>query len=155
MFDNELNDVPPEFRQPVNRGGRGKKSPVDEAMVRRLAQINCTEIEIAYAVGISQSSLSKRFKHVIAEERNAGKISLRRSQWKKALEGNTTMLVWLGKNELGQSDSPSNEVNLTVNNGNGSAAASPLDELLRRKQKEDPAFIQALFERCGLQGGAD
>ena len=33
-----------------------------------------------------------------------GKASLRRAQWKAALNGNTTMLVWLGKQELGQND---------------------------------------------------
>jgi hypothetical protein len=33
-----------------------------------------------------------------------GRMSLRRLQWKKAQEGNTTMLIWLGKQYLGQSD---------------------------------------------------
>jgi hypothetical protein len=33
-----------------------------------------------------------------------GRMSLRRKQWKAAEDGNTTMLVWLGKQYLGQSD---------------------------------------------------
>jgi hypothetical protein len=31
-----------------------------------------------------------------------GKMSLRRHQWRALEEGNTTMLVWLGKQYLGQ-----------------------------------------------------
>jgi hypothetical protein len=31
-------------------------------------------------------------------------MSLRRMQWEKAQTGNTTMLIWLGKQMLGQKD---------------------------------------------------
>ena len=34
------------------------------------------------------------------------KIELRKKQWKVAMEGNVQMLIWLGKNILGQKDSP-------------------------------------------------
>jgi len=33
-----------------------------------------------------------------------GKMSIRRLQFEKAKEGNTTMLIWLGKQYLGQTD---------------------------------------------------
>jgi hypothetical protein len=33
-----------------------------------------------------------------------GKASLRRAQWKTALDGNPTMQIWLGKQNLGQRD---------------------------------------------------
>ena len=36
--------------------------------------------------------------------RDQGKTSLRRMQWEKAQSGNTTMLIWLGKQMLGQKD---------------------------------------------------
>ncbi len=39
-------------------------------------------------------------------------MSLRRKQWRAAEEGNTTMLVWLGKQYLGQKDK--SEMNATV-----------------------------------------
>ena len=32
------------------------------------------------------------------------KIELRRKQWQVAMEGNVQMLIWLGKNILGQKD---------------------------------------------------
>jgi hypothetical protein len=35
---------------------------------------------------------------------SVGKISLRRKQYSIAQEGNVTMLIWLGKNWLGQTD---------------------------------------------------
>ena len=41
---------------------------------------------------------SDTFKKVSA----VGKMSLRRAQYKAAIDGNTTMMVWLGKQWLGQ-----------------------------------------------------
>ena len=38
----------------------------------------------------------------------AGKMRLRKAQYRKALEGNPVMLIWLGKNVLGQKDDPNN-----------------------------------------------
>lgn len=135
-----------------NKGGRGRKTPINLKQLEALAEINCTEREMAQVLGISQSSLSKRYRNLIDQIRLRGKCSLRRWQWKKAEEGNTTMLIWLGKNELGQSDTPQNEVNVTVNND---AGQSPLDEFLRRKQAESPGFIENLLERSGLQNKTD
>jgi len=40
----------------------------------------------------------------IAQKKLGGKASLRRNQWKLAQDGNATMLVWLGKNMLDQTD---------------------------------------------------
>jgi hypothetical protein len=34
-------------------------------------------------------------------------MRLRKAQYNKALEGNPVMLIWLGKNILGQKDDPS------------------------------------------------
>ena len=33
-------------------------------------------------------------------------VELGKKQWEVAMEGDVTMLVWLGKNYLGQTDSP-------------------------------------------------
>ena len=50
-------------------------------------------------------SFSEYFKQKAA----SGKMSLRRKQYTTAMDGNTTMLVWLGKNWLGQMDQPEAE----------------------------------------------
>ena len=38
---------------------------------------------------------------------NEQKRELREKQWEVAMEGNVQMLIWLGKQHLGQSDKPS------------------------------------------------
>lgn len=36
----------------------------------------------------------------------SGKMNVRRRQYTKAMEGDNTQLIWLGKNLLGQTDQP-------------------------------------------------
>lgn len=74
-----------------------------------LAQVRCTSEEITAALNaagykIGLRTVKRRFGTRIKRLREAGKSSLRRAQWTTALRGNATMLVWLGKQELGQRD---------------------------------------------------
>ena len=39
------------------------------------------------------------------------KLALRKAQWEKAMEGDTRMLIFLGKQYLGQKDTPDMELN--------------------------------------------
>lgn len=82
------------------------KIKIDWGLVERLAKIQCTEEEIAYAIGVERHTLASRpeFSTIYKKGRMEGRISLRRAQAKKAFEGNTTMQVWLGKQWLGQTD---------------------------------------------------
>lgn len=81
-----------------------KPIEINEEQVTRLAAIGCTNEEIASVVGCSHDTLVRRFKELLAEGRLQGKASLRRKQFELALSGNTTMLIWLGKQVLGQAD---------------------------------------------------
>jgi hypothetical protein len=87
----------------------------DMGLVERLAQISCTDGEIAAACGCSVDTLARRradepgFAETIERAREAGKSSLRRAQWKAALSGDRTMLIWLGKQHLGQQDKSAHE----------------------------------------------
>jgi hypothetical protein len=78
--------------------------------VAKLATIQCTEAEIAQVLNISQDTWTrlkkrdKRVKEALENGRERGKASLRRLQWEQAQNGNTGMLVWLGKQYLGQTD---------------------------------------------------
>ena len=84
--------------------GRPKKD-IDPAQVRQLAAINCSYEEIAGVVKCDPSTLTRRFSQAIKDGREEGKASLKRAQWKKAVvDGNPTMLIWLGKQYLGQRD---------------------------------------------------
>lgn len=79
---------------------------IDEDSVEKLAAIHCTMEEIASVVGCSVDTLERRFADTIKKGRDKGKTSLKRWQWKLAEKGNGTMLIWLGKQYLDQSDQP-------------------------------------------------
>ena len=84
--------------------GRPKKE-IDYETVEKLANIQCTQEEIASFLGISTRTLlrDEKFKEIFARGRENGKMSLRRIQWKHA-EKSATMAIWLGKQYLGQKD---------------------------------------------------
>jgi len=53
--------------------------------------------------GCSVDTLERHYADVISEGREGGKASLRRAQWKKAVDdGNPSLLIWLGRFYLGQ-----------------------------------------------------
>lgn len=81
----------------------------------------------AEKLGISYDTLARRIKEKyscsFAEYRNKKKepmrVNLLKKQYDVAMSGNVTMLIWLGKNELGQTDKQesviSNDKPLTFN----------------------------------------
>ena len=84
--------------------GRPKKE-IDYATVEKLANIQCTQEEIASFLGISTRTLQRdeQFMELFNKGRESGKMSLRRIQWKHA-EKSASMAIWLGKQYLGQKD---------------------------------------------------
>ena len=92
--------------------GRPRKE-VDEKQVEKLMAIQCTAEEIAGWFGVSVDTIDRRIKEwgypnfaeMFKQFSQDGKISLRRAQYKVATEKlNVAMLIWLGKQYLGQSD---------------------------------------------------
>ena len=83
--------------------GRPKKE-LDTKLIERLSSIFCTNEEIASVVECHAATLADNFSEYLKKGRSRGKMSLRRMQWEKAQTGNTTMLIWLGKQMLGQKD---------------------------------------------------
>ena len=73
-------------------------------LVESLGAIHCTVEEIANILDVSKRTLERdsEFCRIYKKAIDSGKMCLRRQQWKAANEGNTTMLVWLGKQYLGQ-----------------------------------------------------
>lgn len=84
---------------------------IDEKLLEELCHIQCTMSEMASIFDVSIDTLANRYSDSIKKWQEGGKSSLRRMQWKKAMEGNVPMLIWLGKHLLGQKDS----VELTTN----------------------------------------
>jgi len=87
--------------------GRDKKV-IDPEDVEKLAGIGCKDSEIADWFGIKQDTLRYNFADQLTKGREHLKQSLRRAQLNLALTGNAVMLIWLGKNILGQTDNPTN-----------------------------------------------
>lgn len=95
--------------KPPAISAHGKKigrplADVDPATVEQLAAIDCSYAEMAAVLSCSEDTLLRRFADVIKRGRENGKASLKRKQFKLAMDGNATMLIWLGKQRLGQSD---------------------------------------------------
>jgi hypothetical protein len=92
------------FGYEVGRGRR--KRIVVPKDVYELASIGCTDREIAQWFDVNEDTLRYNFADIIEKGRADLKHSLRRAQIKLALSGNCTMLIWLGRNMLGQTESP-------------------------------------------------
>lgn len=81
------------------------KIQIDYVSVEKLANMQCTQEEIASFLGVSVRTLQRdeEFCRIYKKGQDNGKMSLRRIQYKLA-EKNPTMAIWLGKQYLGQSD---------------------------------------------------
>jgi hypothetical protein len=92
-------------------GGRPQLE-IDWSAFDALCTVQCTLTEIAVHCGVSEDTIERAVKReqgmsfadYFRQKRKAGFISLRRKQWELAMRGNATMLIWLGKQYLGQND---------------------------------------------------
>ena len=92
----------PIIQSEVKKLGRPKLD-IDPEQVTRLARLHCTMQEMADFFGCHRETLRENFSSQIDKGRSEGNISLRRKQWQMAVEkGNVVMLIWLGKQMLGQ-----------------------------------------------------
>lgn len=121
---------------PSRVGGRPpiEMTPQLRRQLVALAQIHCTMEEISAVTEISHDVLLNRpeFRELVLAGRARGRASLRRLQFQKAADGNVPMLVWLGKNLLGQTDravlgqgdDAAYDGNSNINRGAGDAPTS-------------------------------
>jgi len=86
---------------------RPKKYNIDTEQVEKLAGLGCTNTEIASFFGCDESLIRKSYSEFLIKGREKGKIRLRQWQLRAAERGNVSMLIWLGKQILNQSESPS------------------------------------------------
>ena len=120
----------------MNKGGRPKImfSEKEWSMIENMCSLMCTGEEIAGVLGVSYDTLERRineahgigFADYFKRHSSKGKLSLRRHQYKLAEAGNATMLVWLGKQYLGQSD----KQELDHTSSDGSMSAKPTTIIL-------------------------
>lgn len=97
------------------RGRRPKN--IDFSKLKKLCEMHCTRDEVCSFFEINKDTLLTRvkeegyddFSDYYKRHCGVGKIALRRAQIRVALKGNASMLIWLGKNYLEQTDAPSKE----------------------------------------------
>jgi DNA-binding CsgD family transcriptional regulator len=83
---------------------RAKKEIPIEKQVEKLASYGLTNKEIAEALGFDDSTLKRKFENFLTKGKANLKQRLKRKQIDVALGGNVSMLIWLGKQYLGQAD---------------------------------------------------
>ncbi len=91
--------------------GRPKK-PVDWDIISKLCGLHCNQEEIAAFTGVSLDTIERackrenkiNFAEYYRQKKDLGRVSLRRKQWEVAMSGDKTLLIWLGKQMLGQSE---------------------------------------------------
>ena len=78
----------------------------------KLCELHCTLTEIAGFFDCSEDTIERRVKEThdinfaeyFRQKSSGGKISLRRKQYATAMAGDKTMLIWLGRNWLKQTE---------------------------------------------------
>jgi len=81
---------------------------IDAEQVRKLAEIGLNNVDIAGFFGCDESTIRKRFPEYLTKGKIDRRITLHTGQYQAAKEGNIAMLIWLGKQELGQVDKVEN-----------------------------------------------
>jgi len=120
------------------------RKEVDWEKASKLAIIFCTAEEIANILGISFHTLDRRsleehgvrFAKWAKQFSDQGRASLRRTQYTKAINGNVPLLIWLGKNELNQTDKTEIEGNIRVESITDMLEKSETRQLLDVTPKE-------------------
>lgn len=105
-----------------------QKIEIPATQVEQLAQWHCSIEEIASFFKVSRDTIERRFRDEIEKGKAASKMQLRRKQYDLAKEGNVTMLIWLGKQWLGQSD----RIDMTAKG----RTLVTVHELLKRRQAQ-------------------
>jgi len=87
------------------------KVVIPEEQVAELAKLHCTTNEMADFFDVPRQTFVDNFRDIITKGRLITKQRLRKAQLDLALKGDRTMLIWLGRTILLQSENPINTDN--------------------------------------------
>lgn len=95
-------------------GSGRKKQEIDWKKVDLMLEAHCLGTEVANHLGIHPDTLYNRVKEEFKvdfsaysrQKKEKGKSHVKVKQYQEARIGNKQMLIWLGKNWLGQKDEP-------------------------------------------------
>lgn len=136
-------------RIPKRAVGRPPRE-IDWEFVERLAMIRCTPEEIAAMLRLPNlTAITGRAEFTTVYRRGweLGKASLRRMQWRRAVEGSEKMLIFLGKQILGQREYWHGE--LTGENGQPIAIRDDSKPDLNSLTLEELQQLKNLVEKAG------
>lgn len=77
---------------------------IDVEQLIKLAQMQCTMQEIADWFECSVDTLERNFAETIKRAQSKGKVSVKRSLFNKAEQGDLGAIIWFSKNFMGMSD---------------------------------------------------
>ncbi len=97
--------------------------PIDWDKVDKYLQTGCSGAQVAAAVGVSSDTLYRRcqserganFSAILQENRAKGESMLHAKQFSEAMKGDRGMLIWLGKQRLGQKNCHEIKADVPVN----------------------------------------
>lgn len=123
--------------------------------VYRLGLISACVREVATVTGLNERTCDDwllnpdhPFSRAYRKGELEGHVSLRRKQYQTAIEGNITMLIWLGKQRLGQTDIPQTVIN---NNATVQVDARPPAQVKKELVELQRAVIEEA-NRLGFNG---
>lgn len=123
----------------VGKGGRPKLilNDAGEELIEKLYSVMCKDDEVEGIIGADIETLKaehniERFSRAQKKGQSMAKNSLRRAQFKSALEGNVTMQIWLGKQILGQRE-PRDESERNDQNESFNALVKVIDNVRKAK----------------------
>ncbi len=125
----------------AKKTGRPLLTP-DTDLIEKLAAIGCPNKEIASIIGISVDTLANRFSDFVDKGRLNGKTRLRKKQIEVAMSGNVTMLIFLGKNMLGQADVAKLDVSVVEGGGIANIPMVTNDEWDKISQSSQSELMQ-------------
>ena len=90
--------------KPKHKGGRPKKYIINPVEVEKMASYGVPQKDIADFFNCPPNIISQSYAQFYTKGFLRMKQQLRMKQIQRALQGSDTMLIWLGKQSLGQSD---------------------------------------------------
>lgn len=128
------------------------KADIDPKIVQELASEGAKVVEIADHFGVDRDTISGRFSAELTKGKAKLKQSLRMAQISAAKQGNSTMLVWLGKQYLGQSDTTIDEYLLEAIKTAGLTKEDLLELIKNKDQLNIEKPKKSFHEFCKTAG---
>ncbi len=125
---------------------------LDRAEIQKLAFEGAFNTEIAEYFGVDRDTIADNYSAELTKGRLERKMKLRRSQFRAAEQGNPTMLIWLGKQYLGQSDRTIDEYLLEAIKEAGLSKDDLLGLVKRKDMLQATAPLRTFEEFCSKAG---